>query len=86
MTEVLMVFEVSERGQHSLVQIVQVVLNFRLTVFARVFELHTAQLIQNTSHVVFDDRPGYLVLRLRCRLNRATSRVIKADQVVQHKN
>lgn len=82
----LMILQISESGEHSLVQVEQVLSNLCLALLGRIFELHARQFVQNAAHVITNRRPRDLVLRLSCRLDRSSRRIVEADQIVQHEH
>jgi len=47
-------------------------------------ELHAAEFIHHVTHVFADDRPRYLVVALRRRLDRVTRHVVEPDDVAHH--
>lgn len=47
-------------------------------------ELHAAELVEDVTHVVADDRPCDAVVALRCRLNNVARHVVERDHVLQH--
>lgn len=79
MNKFLMIFQIPERSQHTLVQVQQVLANLRLALLGRILEFHATQLVQNAAHVISNRRPGDLVFGLRRRLDRATSCVVESD-------
>lgn len=81
-----MIFKIPKGRQHAFVQVQQVLSNFGFAFFRRVFEFHATQLVQYAAHVVAYCAPGDFVFRLGRRLDRTTSRVVEADQIVQHQH
>ncbi len=81
-----MVLQLSKCAQHSLVQVVQVLLDLALAQLSGILELHAAQLVQDAAQVLLDDRPGDLVLRLGGGLDGAARTIVEADQIVQHEH
>ena len=81
-----MVFQISECGDHAIVQVLQVLGDLLLALFRGILELHAAQLVQYTAQVVLDDRPGDFVLLLCGGFNGTARSIIKANQIVQHQH
>lgn len=61
-----------------------VCLNFGLAVLNGIFELHRRQLVKDVAHSFADYVPGDFIFRLRRRLHRVTSQIIKSHCVAKH--
>ena len=79
-----LVLQISKGRLHCLMKLFIVCLDFGLAILDRIFEFHRRQLVKDIAHGFADHVPGDFVLRLRSRLYRMTSQIVKSHNVSEH--
>merc|ERR1719189_2346776 len=75
-----LVLQISKGRLHCLMKLFIVCLDFGLAILDRIFEFHRRQLVKDIAHGFADHVPSNFVLRLRSRLYRMTSQIVKKPQ------